>query len=54
MAPSIDERALRLRERLSAAYTTVYCTPLVAAGVILIALEPLLSPVALIAGSTPG
>ena len=40
----IDERALRLREWLSAAYTTVYCTPLIAAGVILIALEPLLCP----------
>jgi hypothetical protein len=45
----IDERGLRLREWLSAAYTTVYCTPLIAAGVILIALEPLLFPVALIA-----
>lgn len=46
----LDGRALRVRERLSAAYTTVYCIPLIAAGVILIALEPLLFPVALIAG----
>ena len=45
----IDQRALRLREWLSAGYTTVYCTPLIAAGVILISLEPLLFPVALIA-----
>jgi len=43
----LDEADLRLRERLSAAYTAVYCTPLIAAGVILIALEPLLVPVAL-------
>jgi hypothetical protein len=45
----VDERGLRLRERLSAAYTAVYCTPLIAAGLILIALEPLLFPVSLIA-----
>jgi hypothetical protein len=45
----LDERGLRLRERLSFAYTTVYCTPLIAAGFILIALEPLLLPVALLA-----
>jgi hypothetical protein len=44
----VDERSLRLRERLSAAYTAVYCTPLVAAGLILIALEPLLAPVAVV------
>jgi hypothetical protein len=44
----IDERALRVREIVSAAYTTVYCTPLVAAGLVLIAIEPLLVPVALI------
>jgi hypothetical protein len=45
----LDEGGLRLRERLSFAYTTVYCTPLIAAGFILIALEPLLFPVSLIA-----
>ena len=44
----VDEPGLRLRERVSAAYTAVYCTPLLAAGVILIALEPLLVPVALV------
>jgi hypothetical protein len=44
----IDERALRLREIVSAAYTTVYCAPLVAAGFVLIVIEPLLAPVALI------
>jgi hypothetical protein len=43
----IDERALRLREIVSAAYTTVYCAPLVAAGFVLIVIEPLLAPVAL-------
>jgi hypothetical protein len=45
---SIDDAGLRLRERVSAAYTAVYCTPLLAAGVILVALEPLLVPVALV------
>jgi hypothetical protein len=45
---SLDEPGLRLRERLSAAYTAVYCTPLIVAGVILVALEPLLVPVALV------
>ena len=44
----VDAAGLRLRERVSAAYTAVYCTPLLAAGVILIALEPLLVPVALV------
>jgi hypothetical protein len=44
----IDERALRLREIVSTAYTGVYCTPLVVAGFVLIAIEPLLLPVALI------
>jgi hypothetical protein len=45
----IDARSLRVRETVSAGYTALYCTPLLAAGVILIALEPLLVPVALIA-----
>jgi hypothetical protein len=45
----LDEPALRLRERLSFAYTALYCTPLIAAGFILIALEPLLVPVSVIA-----
>jgi hypothetical protein len=44
----VDERGLRLRELTSTAYTIVYCTPLVAAGFVLIALEPLLLPVALV------
>jgi hypothetical protein len=43
----LDDRALRLRELLSAAYTAVYCTPLVLAGLVLVAIEPLLFPVAL-------
>jgi len=46
---TVDADVLHTREWLSAAYTTVYCTPLIAAGVILILLEPLLFPVALIA-----
>jgi hypothetical protein len=44
----VDERLLRRYEVISAAYTAVYCVPLVAAGVLLIWLEPLLFPVALI------
>jgi hypothetical protein len=44
----VDGAGLRLREWVSAGYTTVYCTPLIAAGVVLIALEPLLVPVALV------
>jgi hypothetical protein len=44
----VDESGLRLRERVSAGYTAVYCTPLIAAGVFLIALEPWLFPVALV------
>jgi len=43
----LDASGLRLREWMSGAYTTVYCTPLVVAGLVLIALEPLLAPVAL-------
>jgi hypothetical protein len=39
---------LRVRELVSAAYTSLYCLPLVAAGFVLIAIEPLLLPVALI------
>lgn len=45
----LDDQALRLRERLSFAYTALYCTPLIVAGLILIALEPLLVPVSLMA-----
>jgi hypothetical protein len=44
----VDERSLRLHEWISTGYTIVYCTPLVAAGFVLIALEPLLLPVALV------
>jgi hypothetical protein len=42
-----EARALVARERLSAAYTTVYVTPFLAFGVLLVLLEPLLAPVAL-------
>ena len=45
----LDAPGLRLRERVSAAYTVIYCTPLIAAGLVLIALQPLLAPVALVA-----
>src|SRR6266516_2562772 len=41
----LDAPGLRLRERVSAAYTVIYCTPLIAAGLVLIALQPLLAPV---------
>jgi hypothetical protein len=44
----VDERRLALFERISAAYTVIYCTPFLAAGLLLIALEPLLFPVSLI------
>jgi hypothetical protein len=44
----VDERRLVLFERISAAYTVIYCTPFVAAGLLLIALEPLLFPVSLV------
>jgi hypothetical protein len=44
----VDERALGRRELLSAAYTTVYVTPFIAFAVVLIWLEPLLAPVALV------
>jgi hypothetical protein len=44
----LDERALQVRERVSVAYTTVYCTPLLVAGMVLIGIEPLLAPVALV------
>jgi hypothetical protein len=43
-----DERALRLRERVSAVYTALYVTPLLVVAVVLILIEPLLAPVALV------
>ena len=43
-----DERSLRLRERISAAYTALYVTPLVVVAAVLMLVEPLLAPVALI------
>jgi hypothetical protein len=43
-----DERSLRLRERLSAAFITLYVTPLLVVAVVLVAIEPLLAPVALV------
>jgi hypothetical protein len=45
----VDERSLRVRELVSATYATVYCTPLVLAGLLLVWIEPLLLPVAVIA-----
>jgi hypothetical protein len=44
----VDERWLVLHERISAAYTVTYCTPFIVAGLLLIALEPLLFPVSLL------
>jgi hypothetical protein len=44
----IDERSLRLRERVSAAFITLYVTPLLAVAVVLVLIEPLLAPVAAI------
>ena len=44
----LDERSLRFRERISAAYTTLYVTPLVVIAVILVLIEPLLAPIALV------
>jgi hypothetical protein len=44
----IDERALRLRERMSAAYTALYITPLLIVAVVLVAIDPLLIPIALV------
>ena len=43
-----DERSLRLRERVSAAYTALYVTPLLVVAVVLVLIEPLLAPVALV------
>jgi hypothetical protein len=44
-----DERSLVLRERISAAYTALYVTPLLAVAAGLVWLEPLLFPVSLLA-----
>jgi hypothetical protein len=44
----VDEGWLLLRERVSAGYTATYCSPFIVAGVVLMALEPLLFPVALL------
>ena len=44
----VDERWLRLREAVSAAYTGVYCLPFVVLGIALVLLEPLLFPVSLV------
>jgi hypothetical protein len=44
----VDEPWLLLRERVSAGYTGIYCSPFIVAGMVLIALEPLLFPVALL------
>jgi hypothetical protein len=44
-----DDRSLVLRERISAAYTALYVTPLLAVAAGLLWLEPLLFPVSLLA-----
>ena len=44
----LDERSLRLRERISAVYTALYVTPLIVIAVVLVAIEPLLAPIALV------
>ncbi|HZO59227.1 MAG TPA: hypothetical protein VFB51_06025 [Solirubrobacterales bacterium] len=44
----IDERSLRLRERISAAYTALYITPLLVVAAVLVLIEPLLAPIALV------
>jgi hypothetical protein len=43
-----DERSLRLRERVSAVYTALYVTPLLVVAVVLVGIEPLLAPMALV------
>jgi hypothetical protein len=45
----VDERSLALRERVSAAYTTLYVTPLLFVAAGLLWLEPFLFPVSLLA-----
>jgi hypothetical protein len=44
-----DEHALLLRERISAAYTALYVTPLLVVAVVLVWLEPFLFPISLLA-----
>jgi hypothetical protein len=44
----IDERSLRLRERIAAVYTALYVTPLLVVAVVLVLIEPLLVPMALV------
>jgi hypothetical protein len=44
----IDERSLRLRERVSAGYTALYVTPLIVMSVVLVMIEPLLAPIGLV------
>jgi hypothetical protein len=43
-----DERSLRVREQLSALFIGLYVTPLVVIAVVLVLIEPLLAPMALI------
>jgi hypothetical protein len=45
----VDERSLRARERVSAAYIALYVTPLLLVAVVMVALDPILVPVALVA-----
>ena len=43
-----DERSLRVRERVSAVFIGLYVTPLLVVAVVLVLIEPLLAPVALV------
>jgi hypothetical protein len=43
-----DERSLRLRERVSALFIGLYVTPLLVVAVVLVLIEPLLAPFALV------
>jgi hypothetical protein len=45
----VDEGSLRLRERVSAAYIALYVTPLLIVAAGMVALDPILVPVALVA-----
>ena len=45
----VDERSLRLRERVSAAYIGLYVTPLLIVAVVMVVLDPILLPASLVA-----
>jgi hypothetical protein len=44
-----DERSLRLRERISAAYIALYVTPLLIVAVVMVMIDPILLPASLVA-----